>query len=94
MFCVDRCYLFSFQTTCCCCIVIRAARSDDSSGQNYGGGETTVATTQSSGQLTQGHRQSFTMAQLHERQEVVEANGMVFLRKIQVLRLFHISGSD
>jgi hypothetical protein len=82
MFCVDRCYLFSLQTTCCCCIVIRAARSDDSSGQNYGGGETTVATTQSSGQLTQDHRQSFTMAQLHERQEIVEANGMVFLRKI------------
>ena len=87
------CYIILL-TTCCCCIVIRAARSDDSSGQNYGGGETTVATTQSSGQLTQGHRQSFTMEQFHERQEVVEANGMVFLRKIQVLRLFHISGSD
>ena len=89
--------------------MIIAAKSDDSTEQNNGSGttvvtpryrlqnydnETTVATTQSSGQLTQVHRQSYTQAELHERHEIVEVKGMVFLRRIRVFRMLHISGSE
>ena len=55
--------------------------------------ETTVAMTPSSGQLTQDHRQSYTLAQLHERHEIVEVKGGVLLRSIRMFRLLHISGS-
>ena len=52
-----------------------------------------VATTPSSGQITQGHRRSYTQAQRHERHETVQVKGNVFLYRIQVFRYLHISGS-
>ena len=43
---------------------------------------------------TQVHRQSHTQAELHERHEIVEVKGMVFLPRIRVFRMFHISGIE
>ena len=85
---------------CLCCVIITAANGSRTtvatprySLPSYVN-ETTVATTQSSGQLTQDHRQSYTHAELHERHEMVEVKGMVFLRSIRVFRMFYISGSE
>ena len=69
---------------CLCYVIITAAN----------GSGTTVVTPHSSGQLTQVHRQSYTQEELHERHEIVEVKGMVFLRRIRVFRLLHISGSE
>jgi hypothetical protein len=65
-----------------------------SSGQNYDSGETTMATTQSSGQLIQGHRRSVHEVKVYKRQERFQANGKEYLWNLKVCESLHSSNLE